>query len=416
MSKQSRQRMRDAAGQRGSGKRSRWVLAIILAGIVIGGFAIWKKRPSTANVAGTDGHNSVTAKFPPTSFAELCALETNDLERCDIALMNLLCAEGLVGSEHLNISSNLTLLDNFAKYVKSETERHLYKFREHPDEFNNSEGYFRMMMMTTVLQQDLGVRYNPERIQLPWNPIESNERFFADSRDIFIHGLARKNGTGTCSSMPVFFVAVGRRLGYPLKLVRAKSHLFARWDEAGRSFNIEGTSIGLVSYPDNHYRNWPMSFTPEEEEAESYLKSLTPVQELTVFLSIRGACLRAHTNYLHALGAFAQAFYKEPQSVGYQKLFANAEYEAYHAGVLDKRAALQFAIHSLEIPPGPRAAEFSERKATLNFKNEKGIAASEIERELEILRAEISSSREKTYLQNEPNPLKSLLSPQNSVP
>jgi hypothetical protein len=46
---------------------------------------------------------------------------------------------------------------------------------------------------------------------------------------LFLHGLTQGRG-GTCLSMPVAYVAVGRRLGYPLKLVTAKGHLFARWE------------------------------------------------------------------------------------------------------------------------------------------------------------------------------------------
>ena len=247
--------------------------------------------------------------------------------------MNLLCAEGLRGAENLNVKECLERLDGIAAKVKHETDRHLYKFRDHPDEFNHSEGYYRMMMMATVLQQDLGIRYNPARASSPWNKeIPPNEVFFANSQDVFIHGLARERGEGTCSSMPVFYVAIGRRLGYPLKLVRAQGHLFARWDEGTKGFNIEGTSLGFVSDPDGFYRTWPRAFTAEEAESESYLKPLTPAQELATFLSIRGQCCRAATNWLWSLGAFQHAFKLEPQSVGHQLLFAATERDAYTAG------------------------------------------------------------------------------------
>jgi hypothetical protein len=43
----------------------------------------------------------------------------------------------------------------------------------------------------------------------------------------------------------VLYVAIGRRLGYPLKLVECKGHLFVRWEDAKERFNIEGTSRGL---------------------------------------------------------------------------------------------------------------------------------------------------------------------------
>lgn len=43
----------------------------------------------------------------------------------------------------------------------------------------------------------------------------------------------------------MLYVAIGRRLGYPLKLVECKGHLFVRWEDAKERFNIEGTSRGL---------------------------------------------------------------------------------------------------------------------------------------------------------------------------
>ena len=63
---------------------------------------------------------------------------------------------------------------------------------------------------------------------------------------LFIHGIIDGPG-GTCASMPVLYVAVGRRLGYPLKLVEARGHLLLRWDDPlGQRlgtpdvFNVEG--------------------------------------------------------------------------------------------------------------------------------------------------------------------------------
>ena len=272
---------------------------------------------------------------------------------------------GLRGSENLDLNQCLGRLDNLARYVRQETDRNYHRFREHPDEFKGNEGYYRMMMMITVLQQDLGIHYNPAHARPPGEPFESDQDFFGDSKDVFIHGLTRESGMGTCSSLPVFYVALGRRLGYPLKLVRAKGHLFVRWVEDNRSFNTEATSAGFVSHTDEEYRQWPFPFTAAEEQSESYLKPLTPVQELSTFLGIRGQCCMARSNLLEAVGAFAQAFYKEPQSVGNQKLFAWAERKAYAAGALPKTMELQSGLRLLEIPPGPRQAQWQAKKQEL---------------------------------------------------
>jgi len=103
--------------------------------------------------------------------------------------------------------------------------------------------------------------------------------------------------------MPVLVVAVGRRLGYPLKLVRAKAHLFARWDSEGESFNIEATGRGWNPYPDSHYRQWPHPFTEAEEQANRILKPLAPAEALAEFLGIRALCLKEHKRDAEAKNA-----------------------------------------------------------------------------------------------------------------
>jgi len=218
----------------------------------------------------------------------LIAFSPSEMKACEAAQINLACAESLFGAETLNLRESLTLLDQWAKHVKSETERHLYRFRKSPNEFQNCEGYFRMLMMVVVLYEDFGVRYNTNRMSNSTEP-RANDGFFADSRDVFIHGLLGPRRTGTCSSMPVLYVALGRRLGYPLKLVKAKGHLFARWESAdGRErFNIEATSKGLNSFPDNYYEQWPYPMSETDLKSGHYVRSLTAPEELALFLQTR---------------------------------------------------------------------------------------------------------------------------------
>ena len=250
----------------------------------------------------------------PATLQQLLDLSAGQLARCDIALLNLLCAEGLPGAHGLDCKQCLVTLDKWAAHVKSETERHLYRFKAHPAEFDNSEGYFRMLMMAVVVYEDFGVRYNPARVTRP-DATGADDHFFADSRDIFLHGLLspalnsqpsllrtaategeatlnQRQRLGTCSSMPVLYIALGRRLGYPLKLVTTKAHLFLRWESATERFDLEATGKGMNRYDDEHFRRWPYPVTEEEIKTDGYLKSLTPAEALAVFLSLRGHCLR----------------------------------------------------------------------------------------------------------------------------
>jgi RHS repeat-associated protein len=244
------------------------------------------------------------------SLDSLLAMSPSQLFHTDVAEMNLLCATGLPGAEDLSVGRCLATLDAWARRVRRETDRHLYRFRRAPAEFKHSEGYFRMLMLVTVLQQDFGVRYNPDRIR----GID-----FRDSRDLFIHGLLEEPHTGTCASMPVLYVAAGRRLGYPLKLVLTHGHIFARWEGAdGRDrFNVECASWGMLSFPDEYYKTWPTPLTGEQVRTGRYLMSLGAAEELAVFAESRGHCLLDNGRIREARMAYEHACRLDPLSPGH---------------------------------------------------------------------------------------------------
>ena len=215
-----------------------------------------------------------------------------ELPAFDIAYLNLVCARNLPGSESLDIDAHLAKLDDWAQQVERETARNLHLFARNPEQHENSLAYYQIGMLVTVLMQDMGVRFNPELIESGALYDMESTRFYADSSDLFIHGLLSPRPFGTCASMPVLVVAVGRRLGYPLKLVRTKAHLFVRWDAPDERFNVEVTGRGWNPHPDSHYRQWPFPFTKEEEQANRYLKSLSAAESLATFLGVRAVCLK----------------------------------------------------------------------------------------------------------------------------
>ncbi len=228
---------------------------------------------------------SIETNFVPPS-------ELND--PLQAAKLNLLCAKGLKGAEDLDIDKCLNTLQKWAEWVKHETDRNLHKFKENPKEYYNSEAYFRMALLVTVLQQDFGVKYNPDLIPKDGLKLEDLRKPFTDdSRNVFLHGLLTGKNEGTCASMPVLYLTVGRLLGYPLKLVSTKCHLFLRWEDNKERINLEGTAPGLSVKPDEFYKKWPFDITPEEDKYQYYLKSLSSLEEYIVFLEIRAGVLQA---------------------------------------------------------------------------------------------------------------------------
>jgi hypothetical protein len=307
-----------------------WLAAAALA---LAGWTWWTCASSRLTGAlGGRGHPPAPAC--PTSLEQLLASGPSQLAQHDIALANLLCAAGLPGAENLNREECLATLDRWTESVRSETERHLYRYRANPGEFESSEGYFRMLMMAVVLYEDCGVRYNPARISSR-GAIDPNDHFFADSRDLFLHGLLCPSVSpqtptlsaprGTCSSLPVLYVAIGRRLGYPLKLATTKAHLFLRWEGGGERFDLEATGRGMNRYDEEHFKHWPFPVSEEEIHADGYLKSLGPAEEVALFLTLRGHCLMEAGRVSDAIASYTRAVRLAPDSRPYRLLLAAAQ-------------------------------------------------------------------------------------------
>lgn len=216
----------------------------------------------------------------------------------DIALTNLAYAADLPHGDP-DVTACRRRLDRWAKRCDTETRRGRANFRRDPAYYDHSEACFRMMCVVTVLQRDLGVRYNPAAI---------GNSSFADSRDCFVHGLLDDRRLGTCVNMPVLYVAIGQRLGYPVHLALAKGHVFARWHEKrGETLNIDGSNLGLSCHPDSYYRQWPRPISDAEMAAGGYLCPLKPEEERALFLGTRGHCLEDNGRLAEALDCYDRA-------------------------------------------------------------------------------------------------------------
>lgn len=218
----------------------------------------------------------------------------------DIAEVNLACAAGLPGSVKIDYDLCRRKLDEWTRYCGWFTERAMPYFRAGKyEEYPNSEPRFRIHALITALQRDCGVRYHPDK---------KNDDAKFEPEDSFLYGILQGGG-GTCASLPVLYVSIGRRLGYPLKLVEAKHHLYARWDAPmiGERFNIEGSGEGVSFFPDEHYRTGRFAMPPQEIHALGFSLSLTPRAELAAFVRERGECWMQEKVYRAASFSFAWA-------------------------------------------------------------------------------------------------------------
>jgi hypothetical protein len=184
-----------------------------------------------------------------------------------------------------------------------------------------------MLMLAVVLAEDFGVHYKGEGRTTPAEA-SAHDGFFTNAADVFLPGLLGPKRQGTCSSLPVLYVAVGRRLGYPLKLVTTKGHLFVRWEDAKERFNVEAAGDGLNRFDDAFYRQWPFPVSEDEVQAEGYLRSLTAAEELAVFCSIRGMCLQEAGRTSDAAESFAAASRLAPGCRSYRLMLVKLRQSA----------------------------------------------------------------------------------------
>jgi len=87
----------------------------------------------------------------------------------------------------------------------------------------------------------LGFAYNEEFHNEDLSPAETRA-LYGDADNIFLVGLLRTH-RGSCVSMPLIYLVIGQRLGFPICLVAIGKHYFIRWEEPGFYVNIEPTII-----------------------------------------------------------------------------------------------------------------------------------------------------------------------------
>jgi hypothetical protein len=331
----------------------------------------------------------------PHTLAELLALSRAELEKLDLARMNLLCAEGLRGADTLDVTFYLNTLDSWAHHVESETRRNFHRFAENPKEYNESLPYYRMLMLVTVLQQDFAAFYTPERA-LPQlrGEREPNDVFFADSRDVFLHGLLTDKHQGTCSSLPVLYVAVAQRLGYPVSLAAAKGHFYVRYEQGAEHLNIDATTIGFKPEPDEFYRHWPQPVSDEEARTYGLLRPMTKPEILGAFLTIRAAVLTSMKQFDEAASAWEQAARFLPGTPVLTELVEHAQARAKNEAAANRWDQLWDQVATLEVRADSDYGYFRDRQTRLHLFMNQSTNLLAIEEALSDLRAELQAHRQ----------------------
>jgi hypothetical protein len=304
-------------GHKGRWKKFAYCLGSFLVGVgvailVLSIFDLLHRGKSHESLPYKRGISTMAPGYLPAAISspsqirtleQLLTLDPKELENVDIGLMNLLCAQGLKGTENLDIEKCLATLNEWAEVVRKETENRMDFFRQHSEEYDNSVSVFKMANSVFTLKHLYGVHYNLDNMKTV---------DYSDSSQIFIHGLLSTERNGSCVSIPVLYAAIAHRLGYPVRLVHTAQHSFLRWDDGNERFNVEASTEGCATPPDEHYREFPRKLSEFELKTGPYLKSMSAAEELSSFLIARGHALMDMGMENEANIAFAYAFHYSP--------------------------------------------------------------------------------------------------------
>lgn len=250
-------------------------------------------------------------------------MSDDELGQQDIALVNLVCAAGLPGTENLNIPQCLAQIDEWAELVREETIRGFPRYCANPNPNKGSEAVYKLWAVMHTLRYGIGLKHimtareNGDPDAQPRRATGGPYKSFADADNVFIHGLLSPRRMGSCTSQPVLYAAVGRRLGYPVKLVLTVQHIFNRWVSPEESFNMDGCAKFIAGDDYDHYIDWPRKWRPAERASTAFLRPATPREELAAFIFTRCGVLSANLEFDEALRMCKIASELSPENPAY---------------------------------------------------------------------------------------------------
>lgn len=239
------------------------------------------KAPAVRSASDAD-----FARFAQLSVRDLVAMSDAELEAMDPLVMNMVVAKELPDLTGIDFAKYAKVVDGWAERIGkglalSEAQESLTSpaYKADPDIWRAGG------MAIALASPQLGIAY-------------TRDVKMTNHADLFVPGLIDTK-RGTCSNMPVLYMAVAHRLGWPLKAVVAADHMWCRWDDGKKQFNLEATSTksagGEGSFstpPDDAYRT-DLNVSPKAVEVGSDLATLTARQTLGVYLQQRAGYWRA---------------------------------------------------------------------------------------------------------------------------
>lgn len=252
--------------------------------------AVETKAPASSIRTTSDAD---LARYAKLSARDLVAMSDAELEAMDPLVMNMVVAKGLPELAGIDFAKYAKVVDGWANRLRDALAAGEVEARVSSPSYRYDPDVWRAGSMAMALAgPGVGIAY-------------SRDVKLSHHADLFVPGLIDTK-RGTCSNMPVLYMAVAHRMGWPLKAVVAADHMWCRWDDGTKRFNLEATNAksgsGEGSFstpPDEEYRT-DFDIPTKAVEVGSDMGTLTARQTLGVYLQQRAG-------YYRETGKWAQA-------------------------------------------------------------------------------------------------------------
>jgi hypothetical protein len=224
---------------------------------------------------------TLSVKIQGDTVWDLLERPFEELQRFDPVLLNLAVLDGIPEYHNLDIDQYLQKVDAIAESIGAGLAQAEMTVPRTDELYAHDKDIWRAGSMAIALAgPSVGISYTSAPLD-PGNPDQS-----------FIAGLLDTK-RGTCASMPVLHLGIAHRLDWPMRAVVAADHMWSRWDDGRKKFNLEATDarsdgdVGSFATPSDRDYIAELNLPEVAVTTGSDMKSLSSRELLGVFLQMR---------------------------------------------------------------------------------------------------------------------------------
>ena len=287
-------------------------LPVVVAGLLL------IVSPTSSQAASAE-----VAHLSDVELERLAGLSEEEINIGQVAL--ILATEVFPG---LDVNTYSAQLDSLTKGIQE-----LTKGSTDPD--------YRIRAMNTYLYKRRGFHYDFE------------DMLGEQLKNRYLNGILDTK-SGSCTTMPLLYLALAQRLSYPIYPVAAPQHLFCRYRlPGGTHLNIEATAGGWSS--DEHYIR-ELEIPAQGLKSGAYMETITYRQLLGDLITENGSLWARQGDFVRAIRYFTIGLQLNPKAA-----------EAYRMlGAAYRQLAKEYHSMALQLPSINQPALELTRQVYLN--------------------------------------------------